>query len=68
MSNGKEEAMIAGMTAGEHDALQAGLRALPDTVPPRAVWNRIREQAEAEGLLNPPKRRGSRRRWSALSR
>ena len=51
MSNGKEEAMIAGMTASEHDALQAGLRALPDTMPPRAVWERIREQADAEGLL-----------------
>ena len=51
MSDGKEEAMIAGMTASEHDALQAGLRALPDTMPPRAVWERIREQADAEGLL-----------------
>ena len=62
MSNGKEEAMIAGMTASEHDALQAGLRALPDTVPPRAVWDRIREQAEAEGLVTAPTRRGS-RQW-----
>jgi hypothetical protein len=58
MSNGKEEAMIAGMTASEHDALRAGLCALPDTVPPRAVWDRIREQAEAEGILNPPRRHG----------
>jgi hypothetical protein len=57
--NGKEEAMIAGMTASEHDALQAGLRELPDTVPPRAVWDRIREQAEAEGLLQSPRRRAS---------
>ena len=24
---------------------------LPDTMPPRAVWHRIREQAEAEGLI-----------------
>jgi hypothetical protein len=62
MSNGKEEAMIAGMTASEHDALQAGLRALPDTVPPRAVWDRIREQAEAEGLVSAPRRRVS-RQW-----
>ncbi len=62
MNDGKEEAMIAGMTASEHDALQAGLRALPDTVPPRAVWHRIREQAEAEGLLHAPRRHGS-RQW-----
>ncbi len=62
MSNGKEEAMIAGMTASEHDALQAGLRALPDTMPPRAVWERIREQADAEGLLVAQKETG-RRPW-----
>lgn len=43
--------MIYGLTADERDALQSGLRALPDTMPPRAVWRRIREQAEAEGLL-----------------
>ena len=60
MSNGKEEAMIAGMTASEHDALQAGLRSLPDTMPPRAVWERIREQADAEGLLAGKKPAGNR--------
>ena len=47
----KDEEMICALTADEHDALQRGLRALPDTMPPRAVWNRIREQADAEGLL-----------------
>ncbi len=51
MSDGKEEAMIAGLTAEQHDALRDGLRALPETMPPRAVWERIREQADAEGLL-----------------
>ncbi len=51
MSDGKEEAMIAGLTAEQHDALREGLRALPETMPPRAVWERIREQADAEGLL-----------------
>lgn len=51
MSDGKEEAMIAGLTAEQHDALCDGLRALPETMPPRAVWERIREQGEAEGLL-----------------
>jgi len=50
-SDQKEEEMIYALTADEHDALQQGLRALSDTMPPRAVWNRIREQAEAEGLL-----------------
>ena len=47
----KDEEMICALTTDEHDALQQGLRALPDTMPPRAVWNRIREQADAEGLL-----------------
>ncbi len=51
MNDGKEEAMIAGLTAEQHDALKAGLRTLPDTPPPRVVWERVREQAEAEGLF-----------------
>ncbi len=50
-SNQKEDKMICALTADEHDALQQRLRALSATMPPRAVWNRIREQAEAEGLL-----------------
>jgi hypothetical protein len=52
MSNDeKEDEMICALTADEHAALQRGLRALPETMPPRDVWLRIREQAEAEGLL-----------------
>jgi hypothetical protein len=52
MSNdGKEEEMICALTADEHVALQKGLRELPLTMPPRDVWLRIKEQAEAEGLL-----------------
>ena len=47
----RDQEMIYGLTADERTALQAGLRALPDTMPSRAVWRRIREQAEAEGLL-----------------
>jgi len=43
--------MICGLTADERDFLRRGLDELPDTVPPRAVWERIREQAEAEGLV-----------------
>lgn len=51
----KEKEMICALTADEYDALQKGLRELPDTMPPRAVWHRIREQAEAEGLLDKPR-------------
>ena len=52
MSKGrKDKGMICGLTAEEHEVLQRELRALPETMPPRAVWNRIREQAEAEGLI-----------------
>jgi len=50
----KDEEMIYGLTADERDALRDGLNSLPDTMPPRAVWHRIREQAEAEGLINRP--------------
>lgn len=52
----KDEEMICALTANERDALQCGLRALPETMPPRAVWHRIREQAEAEGLMQRPAR------------
>jgi hypothetical protein len=55
--------MIYGLTADERGALRAGLHALPDTMPPRAVWHRIREQAEAEGLLRRPAARAP--RWLA---
>ena len=47
----KDKEMICGLTADEHVVLQRELRALPETMPPRAVWQRIREQAEAEGLV-----------------
>ena len=50
----KDEEMICGLTADEREALQRGLKRLPDTMPPRAVWQRIREQGAAEGLLRPP--------------
>jgi hypothetical protein len=50
----KDEEMIYGLTVDERDALRDGLHSLPDTMPPRAVWHRIREQAEAEGLIKRP--------------
>jgi hypothetical protein len=49
--NKKEDEMICALTADEQAALQRGLDALPNTMPPRVVWQRIREQAEAEGLI-----------------
>ena len=49
--NKKDDEMICALTADEQIALRAGLAALPDTMPPREVWRRIREQGEAEGLL-----------------
>jgi hypothetical protein len=48
------EEMICGLTADERGALLRGLAELPATPPPRIVWQRIREQAEAEGLLHKP--------------
>ncbi len=51
--NRKDDEMICALTAAEHAAMKEGLYELPDTTPPRAVWHRIREQAEAEGLLKP---------------
>jgi hypothetical protein len=50
----KDEEMICGLTANERDVLRQGLLGLPETMPPRAVWQRIREQAEAEGLIVKP--------------
>ncbi|MDH3747953.1 MAG: hypothetical protein OER97_07070 [Gammaproteobacteria bacterium] len=55
----KGEEMIYGLTVDEHTELQRGLRELPETMPPRAVWVRIREQAEAEGLIGKPRLRPS---------
>ena len=52
MSNeAKDEEMICGLTIDERDVLLRELDELPDTMPPRIVWSRIREQAEAEGLI-----------------
>jgi len=53
-SNEKEDEMICALTADERSVLQAGLAGLPETMPPRIVWQRIREQAEAEGLIRKP--------------
>ncbi|MGH8196181.1 MAG: hypothetical protein ACREQ8_17555 [Woeseiaceae bacterium] len=43
--------MNCGIGVAERDLLYAKLRALPDTMPPRAVWRRIEAQARAERLF-----------------
>ena len=52
----KDDRMIYGLTADEHFVLQRDLNDLPDTMPPRIVWERIRDQAQAEGLIKRPMR------------
>ncbi len=47
----QDETMICGLNIQERDVLRAKLCELEDTVPPRAVWQRIEEQARAEGLF-----------------
>jgi hypothetical protein len=65
MSNDeKDEQMICALTADERGVLEEGLRSLPDTMPPRNVWLRIREQAQAEGLLKLPQAR-THNKWYA---
>lgn len=43
---------IIGVRPDEVDRIRQAVRDLPDTVPPRAVWDRIEELGKAEGLLN----------------
>ncbi len=61
-SDEKDEEMICALTADEYAVLKKGLDELPETMPPRDVWLRIRQQAEAEGLLQRP---GRSRAWYA---
>ena len=53
-TDSKDDRMIYGLTADEHFVLQRDLNDLPDTMPPRIVWERIRDQAVAEGLIKRP--------------
>jgi len=53
----KDEEMIYGLTMEQRGDLRDSLAALPETMPPRAVWRRIKEQAEAEGLISSPRSR-----------
>ena len=56
----QEDTMNCGLSVLERNLLQAKLRELQDTVPPREVWQRIEAQARAEGLLQ--------RGWTGKSR
>jgi hypothetical protein len=47
----QDETMISGIGVRERELLHARLRQLPETMPPRAVWQRVEAQARAEGLL-----------------
>jgi hypothetical protein len=47
----QDETMNCGLGVRERELLFAGLRQLSETMPPRAVWQRIETQARAEGLL-----------------
>lgn len=58
----QEEKMNSGLSIAQRDILQERLRELPDTMPPRAVWQRIEEQARAEGLIGTPTLAGT-TRW-----
>ncbi len=46
----QDDPMNSGLNVAERDLLKQWLHELPDTPPPRAVWQRIRAQADAEGL------------------
>lgn len=58
----QDETMNSGLGVAERALLETRLRLLPDTPPPRAVWQRIEEQARAEGLLK-SRVAGGRYRW-----
>jgi hypothetical protein len=53
--NRQDEEMNGVLSVDELDRLKRGLDKLPETMPPRAVWHRIQEQARAEGLFSRPR-------------
>lgn len=59
----KGDDMNTGLGVRERDLLERLLHNLPDSPPPRAVWERIAVQAEAEGLF--AKRRALQGPWLA---
>ncbi|MEQ8204699.1 MAG: hypothetical protein RIA65_00875 [Woeseia sp.] len=61
-SDEQEGAVNSGLGVAERDLLLRGLHQLADAPPPRDVWQRLAEQAEAEGLLQPA-RKSQRTHW-----
>lgn len=61
--NDEDDAMNCGLGVAERDLLLRGLHGLPDAPPPREVWQRIAEQADAEGLFATRREAAQRRRW-----
>jgi hypothetical protein len=53
-NNTQDETRDSVLSAYERENLRQGLSELSDTMPPRMVWQRIKEQARAEGLLVEP--------------
>ena len=47
----QDETMNGVLSVNELERLKQGLDELPGTMPPRAVWHRVEEQARAEGLF-----------------
>lgn len=60
-SKAADDAVNCGLNVDQRNLLQAKLQQLQDTVPPRAVWQRIEQQAKAEGLFRP--RLSERSKW-----
>ena len=58
-----DEKMNCGLSVAERDLLQTRLGELEDTMPPREVWQRIEQQARAEGLFG--RRFGEGPKWLA---
>lgn len=56
----QEDTVSCGLNVMQRELLQSKLRQLDDTPPPREVWQRIEQQARAEGLV--------RSRWSEGTR
>lgn len=52
--NEQDDTMNCGLGIAERKLLHEKLSTLPDTAPPRAVWQRIETQARAEGLIRAP--------------
>jgi len=61
----QDETMNCGLGVRERELLYAGLRQLPEAMPPRAVWQRIEAQAHAEGLLSDRRFTSARFKWIA---